>query len=198
MPIKITVVYTGLFGMPAVNSFFFNGTDQAAATAAQSAVTAYMNGIKPYISSLVTMKSDSVAISLNEASGVIGQYLTTTGATVQGTDTGQPLPPGTSMVVSLGTDNVRGGRRVQGRFFVPGLTEGAPDPLTGLLSNASVNTLSGVIRTALGGTNPLFGVYSRPVYPPGPPAPAIKAGLFSPQANIQVKSVLSSLRSRRR
>lgn len=189
--IRILITYTGLEGMPAVNTLHFAGTGQTAANEAAVKANNFVQAMKIYISSSVQITIDQVATEVNFLTGEIVAFYGISGTATVGTDSNQPLPIGTSLLCTFQTGNVVRGRRLQGRIYVPGMTEGLPAPTTGTLAPASVVTLSGVLANTLGGTGAQFLVWSRPVVD-GPD------GQVGQVTQYGVSRILSNLRSRRR
>lgn len=188
--IRIDVVYTGLEGMPAVNGLYFAGDNQTAADEAAAAVSGWITDLQPVFSTSVSVDVSNTATQINEATGTIVDFHAVDGATIQGTSTADPLPIGTSAIFRFRTNAVVRGRRLQGRVFLPGMTESMV-PAGGVLDAGGI---AGLILTAaenLGGPSGVHVVWSRPV--DGGPA-----GTTAPVTVYDVPAVLTSLRSRRR
>lgn len=188
---RVTVTYAGLEGMPAVNTLHFAGNGATGATGAIQKVNAFVSAIKPYVVSAVTISAGTVVEEINPATGELIAFYGVSGASATGTDANNPLPIGTSLTVALQTNTIIRGKRVQGRIYIPGMSEGLPIPAQGTLSSQSVATLSAAVADSLGsGAGPVFCVWSRPT--------DNQAGNDCPITTIAARRVLTSLRSRRR
>jgi hypothetical protein len=124
-------------------------------TAIKSAVTT--SGLVSHLHS----NTQLLSVGLRDIRTVANVEYLGTGATVIGTGTGDPLPRGVSLVVTLRT--AKAGRSYRGRVYLSGFTEADND--TGGNATAALSTAAGnfvtAIQTALNGQAITMGVLSR-------------------------------------
>lgn len=132
--IRIRTIATGVAGSPYYTNLHFVG---GAAEAQQAATDVYdfWNFLRTDFKSGLSFKVDAESAIIDSATGLIVDQVPTTVAAVVGADAGDLLPPQVQGLVRLRTPTFVGGRRILGRFFLPGFTEaksanGQPDTPT--------------------------------------------------------------------
>lgn len=139
--IRVRSVWSGVAGAPYYSNFFFDagnagGQEQAAA----DKVRDFLFGLSGAFDNALTVTIDSDVPTIDPATGDITGVEPTTTVAVVGTDTAEALPPFTQAVVNWNTGTFNGGRRLRGKFFMPGLTE---------TSNSATGTPTGTFNGAL-------------------------------------------------
>lgn len=188
--LRTQLVYTGLVGMPAVNSLFWTGTGPTQAGQAAASTNDFAADLANNLAEGVTVDVDNTCVEINEATGEIVQYYSVTGGTYAGAAPFDPLPIGTSMVLGLQTNAVVRGRRLQGRLFLPGLSEDAVAD-QGIFQPTYVTVIDGIAADTLAGGVAVQVVWSRPTDAGGD-------GSSAPVSVYSSKQIPSSLPSRRR
>lgn len=188
--IRIDVVYTGLQGLPGVSSLYWAGDSQAVADDAAAATVDFFEAIQANLTPLMQVDVSNIAVGVNEEDGVLFDFLPVIGTTINGTGVDEPYPIGTACVFQFKTATIVRGRRVQGRIYVPGFTEGN-DSGTGVLDPGNVTGLSTIAANTLGAATGVQVVWSRPVE-------GGAAGSIAPVVTYGVSEVFSNLRTRRR
>jgi hypothetical protein len=158
--IRIRVAWVGMSGGPSLTTHFFVGDDnQAAATEARNLVNAFWGVVDNNISSTLSWSIDTTAIVMT-AAGVITNAFPVAAGTGQGSDTTEKLPDANQGLIRWETGTFINGRRLRGRTFVPGLTEGWVS--AGQLSTtAQTNWNTAAATFAVNGTNASLAIWSR-------------------------------------
>nr|CRY97337.1 hypothetical protein [uncultured prokaryote] len=188
--IRIQAVYTGLVGMPAVNSFFFNGNLSGDADDCAERVGGFFEGFKAFMSDDVTVTVQNEAVLIDPITGEQMDFFTVDGQTWVGEATVDPLPIGSSIIMSYGTSGVVNGRRVIGRNFLAGADEGVNGP-GGLITASIPPVLVNLAEESLGFGAPLHVVWSRPIDGGRP-------GSIHGITSYNIRPGITSLRTRRR
>lgn len=168
------------------------GTGVALATEAQARVRAFFNSLAGTLASGSQWTPNLVVDEIEETTGaLVNQYAATAPAAIVFSGSGDALPLFTQGLVRYGTASFLGGRRLQGRMFVPGFTE------TGSTGNPAAP--SSVVASAMATAMPLLGttivtpmsqrVWHRPS--------AAAAGLSAPIITRQFAPTWAILKSRR-
>ena len=158
---RVRAVWTGA-GSPYLSTWYFQN-DLGSASAAVTNVRAFLTTLAPrFVTGLrVDLEADQSII--DDQTGTLQSIETgVPGASIVGTNGGEPLPFQTQGVMRLTTDGIVAGRRVRGRFYVPGPSEADSNPVPlasylTVLNNAGANLIT---ATAAGGA---WAVWSRPV-----------------------------------
>lgn len=119
---RVQTVLTGVAGSPWYSNLFFSadGVDpQACATR----VRGYWLLLAPQIGLGVTAQVNAETLQLDDATGEVVAGHPTPQAVATMTGTGEVLPPATQGLIKFKTLQVRNGRRVQGRSFIPWMLE---------------------------------------------------------------------------
>lgn len=162
-------------GGPYLSTMYFRVAALGNATEAQNAATAvgnFWNAVDFELSNTVTWVTQAEVAQVNEVTGDVVDAWAVTTQTGTGAKTGDILPTMNQALVRWNTNSFINGRRVQGRTYVPGMTEinntvtGGPNgSVTGLLGTAAAALIAdanselvvwsrrnGVIRTVTSGT----------------------------------------------
>ena len=133
---RVRTVWTGVAGSPFYsNSYFVAGEDAVLDPQGDAdSVVNFLTNIVPELKGgLVATVQPEVAI-VDSVSGDITGFVAVDVDPLTFTNAGNALPWMTQMLVQLSTGTVAGGRRVRGRFNLPGCVEssnqdgGTPDP----------------------------------------------------------------------
>lgn len=121
-----TILNTTVGGGPYLNTLYFIGADnQAGADDANAAVGAFWGAVDAIMADSITWSTDSEVAQVDAASGNITAFYAVTPVTGSGGLSSEELPPATQALVRWRTSGIVNGRRLQGRTFVPGMTESA-------------------------------------------------------------------------
>lgn len=188
---RVTVLWTGLAGLPGYTNFFFGGA------ATPAALTGIREDIRAAFSTLTTYLPNGLETStigehaiLDEDTGALIEYVSSDASVlnVVGSGTGAYSGP-SGAVVNWNTNTVNRGRRVRGRTFIVPLVNTAYDS-SGTLSGPALTALNNFANLLVGeGAANQFGVWSRPVGGTG--------GVFGPATSHSVPDMAAVLRSRR-
>jgi len=97
------------------------------AASAHAAVVNFWTNIKSAVYSGQTMNVEGEVATIDEATGQILSFDSVTAVTVAGTATGELLPRATQGLLRAKTNVYAGGKRIQGRVFVPYPVESASE-----------------------------------------------------------------------
>lgn len=184
MMLRTRVLWTGVAGTPWYSNFFWAGDSSALATAAASATNAWCNYMKGIVVNEITFEVEDEVVAINPVTGEMFDIFPVEGNIYTGTDTGEPLPFQVQALTTLGTAAIEGGRRIKGRCFLGGLSEGGNT--TGIGPSAeSATIIETGFETTLGGAGAVHVVWSR------------KNGTNVPITSYNTSTVWSSLRTRR-
>lgn len=114
---------TGYVGAPWYNNIYFGEDDHP--QDAVNAVVAFWTPIAAIMYNGITIRVDPAGVVIDEATGLpTGIQVADTPDPIQGSADGEMLPMQVQGLVRLQTSLYVAGRRVQGKVFVPGITEG--------------------------------------------------------------------------
>lgn len=119
---KVRSIWSGGPGGEGVTTTYWDpaaGTPQDAVTAIED----FWTDVRTVVGGGWNVRTDSVVLTMDEATGQITAGTGVTVATVTFGDGNDPLPPATQGLVQLRTGAYVGGREVRGRIFIPGPTE---------------------------------------------------------------------------
>lgn len=121
---RIRVVMTGVAGSPYyANHYFPDGLSTDAQDQAQRVHDCY-NGFATSLRTPLSIAVDTFVPTIDPATGdITGSFDITPIAPSGCTNVNDPLPPRTQLLARWNTPTYVGGRRVQGRTFLPGLCE---------------------------------------------------------------------------
>lgn len=178
--LRIRSVSTGVAGSPWYTNMYFSGDSQGAADDAHDRVVAYWTALASVmINEVVTTVEGNVPV-IEPTDGSLRGFLGTTETSVAGTSTGDPLPFAIQGLITTNTDTVRDNRRVQGKLYVPGMSETGNTDGTGT-SPANLATMQDAadnLWSALPDTGLV--VWSRPKGAGSPfPGPGLEAAVVS-------------------
>lgn len=204
--LRVKASWTGFVGAPGFSVFHFTTVgitpDGPMAAAACGQVRTFFDAIKAHLAPPVTVQVVNEAEEIDETNGALvnihnaGTVLPVTSTGTAGT--GYAAPSGA--VVTWRTSGIVNNRRVQGKTFLVPLIS------TSYQSDGSINpTALGVINTAADGlvqggfgTEPIFGVWSRPVEEdPNVPGVEARLGSFHIAEGFRTPDMAAVLRSRR-
>lgn len=162
---RVKTTFTASAGAPYLTTLIFEGDgtpSSAHAVAARGKVVAMWNSLVTSLHPSVTGSVDVTVDYLNEITGALITSFAVSPFTFTGTGTSEVLPPTVQGVCRHETGQIRNGRRVRGKTYIPGMQEirnvgGFPD-----------STIIAAITTAFAqlytpNTNPFFAVWHRPV-----------------------------------
>lgn len=148
--LRVTTVFSGVAGTPYYSSQFFGGSTEGEAVAAAQAVDDFWGALQINIWGVLQANQLPEVAQIDPATG---QQIDAFPVDVEETDftaNQEPLPWATQGLIRLRTNTFVGGRRLQGRIFVPGLQEvnsigGNPDAsvLTALGNAANILATNG-------------------------------------------------------
>ena len=142
-----------------VATMFFPGSPLVVPADAVTAVGAFWGALGNAMSSACSWSVEREVASIDAVTGDVLD-LVDSGVTLagHGTLTGQPLPPANQALIRWKCSSIVAGRRLQGRTFVPGMTENLSDDGT---PNADlVTALETAAAYLLDVTTSGFAVYS--------------------------------------
>lgn len=189
---RVRVINAGSPGGAASTNFYFFIAD----TTNLTALTAFLNAIKAYIPSTMTMQVPNTGDTVNETTGQLaGSWTATGGSNVVGTGTGIQSTP-TGFEVAWLTDTVIDGHRPVGKTLIVPASASAYSG-TGVISSSVVTAVNAAAATFVAAASQ-FIVWHRPVYNRDVDPPA----LIRPGSSVDVvsgicRSVPTVLRSRR-
>jgi len=125
--LRVRTAFTGITGAPYLSTLYFAGTNGDDADAAASAVSDYWVFLAPVISSNVSFVVDPDVASIDEEDGTMLDSFPVSVDSGSGSASGDMLPYTTQGLQRWSTGQVRGGRVVRGRTFVPGAVVGNND-----------------------------------------------------------------------
>lgn len=150
----------GLVGGPGLMTQHFSPA--LGATDAQDcvdAVAAFVAGIDVFTSNSITYRGATEMEVLDQATGQQTGTIAVSPYTEGGDDSATMLPPINQVLVRWVTDGFFGGRRLQGRTFLPGFCEDSNEPgglLQTAVATAVTTAATGLITAGVG-----FCIYSR-------------------------------------
>lgn len=145
---RISVVWTGAPGMPGTSTLY--GHENGDSTRDQvNAVGTFLGTLAGSLDTRLTATVSGQVEIIDSTNGDITSVDDTgTDVVVEMTDTAQPLPFTSQLLIQFRTGTFFGGRELRGRLFIPGFCEdgnvdGSPDPdvVSGVASSA--NTMVG-------------------------------------------------------
>lgn len=182
--LRTTTVSTGMPGGPYYTVQHWSGEDFSAAEAARDASLLGWQTMEGLIANNLTIDFDGIVYVVDEASGQITNALVTSPWQVIGDNTSELAPLAAQGLITHRSAAYVAGRRLVGKVFIPGLTEGAWTE--GLLATGATDILedAGVIWRDGDGVNGM-GIYSR------------TRGTFARSSLIEAPATGAILRSRR-
>lgn len=185
VPREILVDWTTPAGSGFVSVNFF---DLGTAVATQrTALSVFLSGLQGVLDTGVSYEIRNAGRELNDNTGVLtGAWSDSAVHADSGSVSGEPVPDASQMLYRWFTDVIIGGRFLQGRTFIPGLTDG--NMVDGNLSAGAIPGLV-ALGDAFIATGTGFGVWHRPTSGVG--------GQFEPATSCGVWSELAVLRRRR-
>lgn len=179
---KVRTVMTGVAGSPYYSNFYFADADDDAADCVAK-VRAFWVALNEQLRVGATVTFDPEVMRIDSETGDVVGTGAYTAAAVPMNSVAFALPPATQALVRLRTNTFNGGRRIQGRIYVPNLTT---DWNTGGQVNSGKAATLTTAATALAtGSGPQLVIYSRTY------------GTFGPVSTASVWNQFSVLRSRR-
>jgi len=179
--LRVRSVWNGIGGTPYLSTFFFDGTDDTAASTAQSAVIDFWNDAIGSVASNLSVTTQDEVDVIDPATGDLTGAFFITGATAGGDASSDVLPRQVQGLLRINTDTIVSGRRIHGRLFLPGPCEDASDngvPGAAYKLNWANSCADHLLPTS-------WGVWSR------------KNGAFYTASGATVWNNWASLRSRR-
>lgn len=162
--LRIQTLLTGLVGGPGLSTFHFLAS-AGSGQEAQNAVDAFWASIDGWISSTITATPMNEVVAFEDTTGEAVSFTPSNGIGNTGDAVGTPLPPATQGMIKWPTGAVVGGRRLQGRTFIPGPTEDHSEG-SGVPNAAYVAALATAGDALLNGVNSTPVVWSRPKIDP--------------------------------
>lgn len=151
--LRVRTVLTASIGAPYLSTMFFFGSSSSEANSAASAVGTFWYNLRGSMNGSLTYTTETDVAQIDPATGTLLDIFVVSPFTGSGTLESEILPPTTQGLISWGTGAIVGGKRLQGRTFIPGATEssnsnGVPDtPYKYNLDNAAVSLLGDIDAT---------------------------------------------------
>jgi hypothetical protein len=148
---RIHVLYTGLPGLPGINTIY--GHEDGVSAADQvAAVLDFFDGIGTSLNDSMTVAVNDVVEIVDSTNGnITGTDDTGAGGTVTGSNSSEAVPFSTQLCCGLRTGTYFSGRELRGRFFVPGWCESENDQ--GVPSASLISFVQGKLDTLIGDAN---------------------------------------------
>jgi hypothetical protein len=200
---RVRTVINGFPAGPALNTFYFDGTeDVAGATACVERVRVFWLAATTFMPNVANAVPDTLVDVVNPVNGQVTDTIATTATAtpINGAGGGNFAPPSCQILLKLKTGTFLAGRRLQGRSFIGPVNlaniEGDGTPTAAAVS--AVNDAATVMITGDGGTHHLV-VWRRPKQssPKTKPATFIRDGSSGAVTNVSVPNKFATLRSRR-
>lgn len=200
MVYQVRTVWTAFSGGPYyTNTFFSSDSDVNAITASWRTL---LDSSRTAFTSAISAQVQNEVIELNDATGeATAAFVVSGGAPIPGSQTGDPLPTQTQGLIRWTTGAFRDGKRVSGRFYLPGPT--TQDSLGGVPVAAYLATWGAALATYLDDVTPGViepAVWSRPraARPAVGDKPAVPArpGASFPVNTASVETQWATLRTR--
>lgn len=199
--LRITARWTGFLGAPGYSNFHFT-TDagfwdggilgdsaQAAADDAAERVGGALTRLGSILPSGVKIVLETEADVLNSDTGETIGSIEVDAYSATGSGTAGGYSAASGAVVNWRTNDFRFGRRIRGRSFIVPLA-GSAYEADGTLTSSAITSLRGFgDQIVSGGSDPQFGVWSRPRNGTG--------GVFATATSATVPDMAAVLRSRR-
>nr|CRY97288.1 hypothetical protein [uncultured prokaryote] len=126
--LRIRTVFTGLPGLPGVSDIYFRDTISTDAADCHAAVSLMWSELAPIAQIELVVDVEGTIASINEETGNLIEYHSVTPTQYDGSQAGTTqLPYANQAVLKFKTTGLVHNRLVQGRIFLPGLTEGSSD-----------------------------------------------------------------------
>jgi len=119
---RVQSFFTGSPVADGANALYFDAAEGTPGQA-QSAAVFFWTGVKGLMSQFQHVIVDGTVDLVDEATGTLIDSTTGASENLVGIQTAAGLPPATQALMRLNTSAVVAGRRLKGRFFIPGLTE---------------------------------------------------------------------------
>ena len=121
--LRVTVVHTGLEGLPGYSQHFFGGETEGEAVAAVTAVGDFWDDLSIVTSSALDSRTEPEVFNIQPETGMTLGVFNTTPRTMGGATAGDVNPFATQMLLRWRTGVFVAGRELRGRTFVPGTLE---------------------------------------------------------------------------
>lgn len=159
--LRVTIISTGVQGSPYYTNFFFGGSTDLEAAAANAAASDFWNDLNGVQHAALDWVSEPEVFQIDPATGQTTAVYPVAPQSGGGSAAGEANPWATQGLIRWRTGQFVAGREVRGRTFLPATvepqnTEGVPG--TGFIT--IVNTAATAFLTAAGGGGGLV-VYSR-------------------------------------
>lgn len=179
---RVRTVMTGVVGAPYYSNLYFLdgvGTTQNLI----DIVYAFWDDTKAFTAAGLVRTVEAEVPVIDTVTGDIGAVSVGTSRSTTSTATGNPLPPTSQMLVRLRTNDFSGGRRIQGKIFVPFIAASAND--NGRPSVATRTSLTSAATNLVNDAATTLAVWSR------------KSGVAAAVSGPSVWDQYAVLRSRR-
>lgn len=185
MPLEVLVDWATSTGSPGVSVLMFNRDTPV--NTARGAINTLLTALAPVLSVDTRWTVRDAGRALDDATGALVGFWTA-GVAYSGVGSGgsTALANATQILLRWQTDAIVGGRRLQGRTFIPGIATGAN--VDGELKPANAATVAAAATAFVGGGS-AFGVWHRPVDGSG--------GVFEPASAAGVWNEFAVQRGRR-
>lgn len=158
--LRVQGTFTLAPGSPYYNALYFGGLTQGEAQAAAVAAASFWGHLDNALRADMAYTTGSEVELVDITSGQVTDVFSVTPADVDFTGTLEPLPPANQGLVRLRTNFFANGRRIRGRIFVPGPTEGWTS--TGSVNGTTLTNLQDAVNLLIanGGAAGGLQVYS--------------------------------------
>lgn len=182
--LRVRSIFTGVAGAPYYSNLYFPGLISTDAQDRVNEVATAWDGCKTLLRTPMSIQVEGFVPVIDEVSGdITGSFTVTEPAPVGCVGTQEAMPPANQMLMRLSTPTYFAGRRLQGRMFIPGLTEASNDSGGVVSPNDSAVILDAFEPITTGPDR--IGVWSR------------KNGAFVQVDGVSIWNQWSVLRSRR-
>lgn len=158
---RVQTFFTGSPVSDGLNSLFFDAAEGTPGQA-NAAANAFWESARGLMYTAQTATVSGTVDLINEATGVLVDSTGGPDTAHVGANAASPLPPYTQMLCRLITGTIVNGRRLQGRFFIPGLTEDH-NVTPGVPSSASHDAIEDALELLATGADHQLVVWHRPV-----------------------------------
>jgi hypothetical protein len=155
---RVRVDLSGTAGGPGVSTYYFADDVITAQQAADAVGDLWTDPFSAEMANDVAWQVESEVDGI-DLDGTLTAVENVTGASGNGTLTGEPLPWATQYLVRWGTNLIVNGRRLQGKTFVPGPTEDGND--NGVPSSTVISDMNTALNAFVVANAGIFGIWSK-------------------------------------
>lgn len=176
---RVRAVWTGVAGSPAYSNFYAVAPT-GGPTTFQNEVAQFIDGLCDYICTPVAINVEGEVPLIDSVTGEIQSIASVTPSNIAGRATGEMVPRASQLLVRWRTEAFIGGRRLQGRTFIPYVDQVANDD--GRVDPTVVANLANVITPFIVAMDGKLVVWSKTS---GGTAPITSGGLWDQWAQMR-------------